>query len=158
MPETTCSSVCSPLARSVELVLDCCARNPGSNPNGGRKMFLIHTEYHKHLTYQYELLQTSWHHTVRLNVYMSPLCSITFLDYFLFYLQVAMDPVHGALSCKGCVNCIPGVTFSKFINYGPCRQCKNCTASGLRYTQPCTVEENAKCGGPLPPPPTKQQM
>ena len=134
-------------------MLNCCARGPRFKPQQKQKnVLVIHwippTSYIPMWTPADVL--TSHCPSERLHV--------TFINFFWFYLQVVMDPVHGALSCKGCVKCIPGVTFSKFINYGPCRQCKNCTASGLRYTQPCTVERNAKCGEPLPPPPTKQQM
>lgn len=69
-----------------------------------------------------------------------------------------MDPEHGAVSCRGCVQCGPGVSFSKFIGYGPCRPCKNCSARGLGENRPCVTNRNARCGAPLPLPPTKQPL
>lgn len=74
------------------------------------------------------------------------------------YQEVDMDPEHGAVSCRGCVQCGPGVSFSKFIGYGPCRPCKNCSARGLGENRPCVTNRNARCGAPLPLPPTKQPL
>lgn len=74
------------------------------------------------------------------------------------YQQVDMDPEHGAVSCRGCVKCGPGVSFSKFIGYGPCRPCENCSARGLGEKRPCITDRNARCGAPLPQPPTKQPL
>ncbi|XP_061164968.1 uncharacterized protein LOC133173921 [Saccostrea echinata] len=59
--------------------------------------------------------------------------------------DVRLDPVHGALHCRGCVKCVPGETFNSEIGYGECLSCTNCTAHRKTVITECTIETDTVC-------------
>ncbi|XP_061164158.1 uncharacterized protein LOC133173216 [Saccostrea echinata] len=59
--------------------------------------------------------------------------------------NINIDPVHGALSCRGCVKCIDGETFESVIGYGECKSCTNCKVQEKSIATPCTKERDTVC-------------
>lgn len=64
-------------------------------------------------------------------------------SFFLKYVDV--DPVYGALKCRGCLKCTEGKTFKSTIGYEECQRCTNCTAIGKQVDVACTTEKDAVC-------------
>lgn len=62
-----------------------------------------------------------------------------------FLKSVEVDPVHGALKCRGCLKCTEGKTFKSTIGYEECQRCTNCTAIGKQVDVACTTEKDAVC-------------
>ncbi|XP_062580628.1 uncharacterized protein LOC134242537 [Saccostrea cucullata] len=59
--------------------------------------------------------------------------------------NINIDPVHGALGCRGCVKCVDGETFSSVIGYDQCKSCTDCTRQGKSVATPCTKERDTVC-------------
>lgn len=59
--------------------------------------------------------------------------------------SVEVDPVYGALKCRGCLKCTEGKTFKSTIGYEECQRCTNCTAIGKQVDVPCTTKSDAVC-------------
>lgn len=62
-----------------------------------------------------------------------------------FFKYVDVDPVYGALKCRGCLKCTEGKTFKSTIGYEECQRCTNCTAIGKQVDVACTTEKDAVC-------------
>lgn len=60
-------------------------------------------------------------------------------------IYVDVDPVYGALKCRGCLKCTEGKTFKSTIGYEECQRCTNCTAIGKQVDVACTTEKDAVC-------------
>ncbi|XP_062580632.1 uncharacterized protein LOC134242540 [Saccostrea cucullata] len=59
--------------------------------------------------------------------------------------DVRLDPVYGALHCRGCVKCTTGETYNSEIGYGECIRCTNCTAYRRTVITECTIETDTVC-------------